>query len=80
MVRVLIKAGGLLTQYLKPEAGTYARTVEARDGETLRQILEAIGVPPGHVAVATANGRKVSLDEAPKDGDEIALLPPVQGG
>ncbi len=27
-------------------------------------------MPPGHVAVATANGRKVALDYAPKDGDE----------
>ena len=37
-------------------------------------------MPPGRVAVATANGRKVALDYAPDDGDEIALLPPVQGG
>ena len=80
MVAVLIKAGGLLTDYLKPDRDAYSRRVEARDGETLRQILEAIGVPPGHVAVATANGDKVTLDYAPADGDEIALLPPVQGG
>jgi molybdopterin converting factor small subunit len=80
MITVLIKAGGLLTDYVKPDAGTYARKVEARDGATLRQILEAIGVPPGHVAMATANGGKVPLDDAPKDGDEISLLPPVQGG
>jgi sulfur carrier protein ThiS len=80
MVTVLIKAGGVLTDYLKPDADAYSRRVEARDGETLRQILEAIGVPPGHVAVATANGSKIALDYAPRDGDEITLLPPVQGG
>lgn len=80
MTTILVKAGGLLTDYLKPDAGTYARKVEARDGATLRQILESIGVPPGHVAMATANGDKIALDDAPKDGDEITLLPPVQGG
>jgi len=80
MVTVVIKAGGLLTDYLRPETDAYSRRIEARDGETLRQILQAIGVPPGHVAIATANGSKVTLDYTPGEGDEISLLPPVQGG
>ena len=79
MVTVLIKAGGLLTDYLKPDADAYTRRVEARDGETLRQILESIAVPPGHVAAASANGSLVALDYVPKDGDAITLVPPVQG-
>jgi len=80
MITVLIKGGGLLTDYLKPDADAYTRRVEARDGETLRQILESIAVPPGHVAAASANGGLVALDYVPKDGDAITLVPPVQGG
>jgi sulfur carrier protein ThiS len=80
MVTVLLKAGGTLTELLKPDVDAYSRRVEARDGATLREILETLGVPPGRVAVATANGSKVALDYAPGDGDEIALLAPVQGG
>lgn len=80
MVTVRIKAGGLLTEYLKPDTDAYTRRVEARDGQTLRQILESIAVPPGHVAAASANGNLVALDYVPKDGDAITLVPPVQGG
>jgi hypothetical protein len=46
MITVLIKAGGLLAEYLKPDMDAHTRRVEARDGETLRQILESIAVPP----------------------------------
>lgn len=80
MVAVSIKASGLLTEYLKPDADAYTRRVEARDGETLRRILESIGVPPGRVAAASANGDLVPLDYVPSDGDAITLVPPVQGG
>jgi sulfur carrier protein ThiS len=80
MVTVLIKAGGLLTDYLKPDVDAHTRRVEAPAGETLRQILESIAVPPGHVAAASANGSLVALDYVPKDGDAITLVPPVQGG
>ena len=80
MVTFMIKAGGLLTEYLKPDADAYTRRVEARDGETLRRILESIDVPPGRVAAASANGNLVALDYVPRDGDAITLVPPVQGG
>jgi sulfur carrier protein ThiS len=80
MATVLIKAGGLLADYLKPDTDAHTRRVEAPDGETLRGILESIGVPPGRVAAASANGSLIALDDVPSDGDTITLVPPVQGG
>jgi sulfur carrier protein ThiS len=80
MVTVSIKASGPLMEYLKPDADPYTRRVEARDGETLRRILESIGVPPGRVAAVSANGNLVALDYVPSNGDAITLVPPVQGG
>jgi sulfur carrier protein ThiS len=77
---VLIKAGGMLTDYLRPDVDAYTRRVEGPDGLTLRQILESIGVPPGHVAMAFANGGLITLGYVPRDGDVITLRPPVQGG
>jgi len=77
---IQIRAGGMLTDYLKPDIDPFTRVVEAVEGQTLRQVLESIGVPPGHVAMAFVDGRLINLSYTPKDGDVITLRPPVQGG
>ncbi|KAA0255597.1 hypothetical protein FBQ97_02235 [Acidobacteria bacterium ACD] len=77
---ILLKAGGMLTDYLKPDVDAYTRRVEAAEGQTVRQILESIGVPPGHVAMVFVEYRLVSLSYVPKDGEVVTLRPPVQGG
>jgi len=79
-VRVLLRAGGVLTDYLKPDLDAHTRQVEAAEGQTLRQILESIGLPPGHVAMAFVDETIVHLSYVPKEGEVITLRPPVQGG
>jgi sulfur carrier protein ThiS len=79
-VKVVLKAGGMLTDYLKPDLVTHAREVETAEGQTLRQILESIGVPPGHVAMAFVDSNIVHLSYVPKEGEVITIRPPVQGG
>ena len=81
MVTVLIKAGGLLTDYLKPDVDAYTR--QGRGAPTARRCARSwspsrcrpVTWPP-----ASANGSLVALDYVPKDGDVITLVPPVQGG
>ena len=79
-MKVFLRAGGLLTDYLRPDVDAYTRAVEAVEGQTLRQILESTGVPPGHVAMSFVADRLVNLAYAPHDGEVITLPPPVQGG
>lgn len=79
-MRVLIKAGGVLTDYLRPDVDAHTRQVEAAEGQTLRQILESIGVPPGHVAMAFVESTIVPLSYVPKEGEVVTIRPPVQGG
>jgi len=50
------------------------------EGQTLRQLLESIGLPPGHVAMAFVDSTIVHLSYVPKEGEVITLRPPVQGG
>ena len=79
-MRVFLKAGGVLTDYLKPDVDAHTRRVEAVEGQTLRQILESIGLPPGHVAMAFVDSTIVHLSYVPKEGEVTTLRPPVQGG
>jgi hypothetical protein len=79
-MKVYLRAGGMLKDYLRPDVDAYTREVEATAGQTLRQIIESIGMPPGHVAMAFVEGRLVNLAYTPTDGEVITLRPPVQGG
>jgi sulfur carrier protein ThiS len=79
-VVVFLKAGGMLKDYLNPDVDAYTRRVEAVEGQTLRDIVASIGLPPGHVAMAFVEGRLVNLSYTPKDGEVVTLRPPVQGG
>ncbi|NWF99952.1 MAG: MoaD/ThiS family protein [Thermoanaerobaculaceae bacterium] len=80
MMTVYLKGGGLLREYLQPDVDEYTRRVEVAEGRTLRQILEAIGIRPVHVAMAFVGNRLVNLAYVPSDGETITLRPPVQGG
>jgi hypothetical protein len=77
---ILLRAGGLLRDYLKPDLDEFTRRVDGAEGTPLREVLRAIGVPPGHVAMAFSGERLITLAYVPKDGDVITLRPPVQGG
>jgi sulfur carrier protein ThiS len=77
---VYLKGGGMLRDYLKPDVDEYTRRVEAAEGQSLRQILESIGIRSVHVAMAFTGDRLITLSHVPADGEVITLRPPVQGG
>jgi sulfur carrier protein ThiS len=43
--------------------------------ETVREILEKMGVPPAEVDLLLANGQSVDLDYVLKEGDRISVYP-----
>jgi len=78
--RLLLRSGGKLRDYLKPDVDQYTRRVEVGDDLTLRQILNVLETPEGLVAFAFADGKLRRLDYRPGDGDTVTLQPPVSGG
>jgi molybdopterin converting factor small subunit len=77
---IFLRSGGKLRDRLRPDVDLYTRRVEIEGGESLGEILSAIGMPEGLVAFAFTNGRLERLDYCPADGDVITLQPPVSGG
>lgn len=47
---------------------------------TAGEIIEHLGIPAGEVSILLINGFHKTPETAVKDGDIVALFPPVGGG
>jgi sulfur-carrier protein len=56
------------------------RDLEIPDGTRCADILEKISIPGADVALIFINNCHAGLDTILKDGDTLALFPPVGGG
>jgi molybdopterin synthase sulfur carrier subunit len=77
VVRVYIKAYGLLGDYVKE--GFY----EFREGATVKEVIESI-IPEsirGRFSVSVfVNGEAATGERVLREGDRVVLLPPSSGG
>ena len=66
---------------LRERAGTGARTLELPEGACVADVWEPLGLgerPPG--LLFAVNKEYAEPDTALREGDEVALIPPVSGG
>lgn len=56
------------------------QVLEYKDGSTLADIINEIGIELEDVSIGLLNGIDGSLDREVQDGDILALFPPVGGG
>lgn len=74
MKRVKVVPVGMLKNYIAPEM------VTANSGQTVRQLLDGLSIPPDLVAVVMVNGRQESKSYLLQEGDQVKLVPLVGGG
>jgi len=74
--RVEITPVGLLNKYI----GGRETPIVAGGGQTVTEVLEALGIPSALVAVVLINGRQELKDYVLQDGDMVKLMPLVGGG
>ena len=74
---------------LREAFGRTGETLELPDGATVAMLLDALRARGGAFAAELGSGRAfrvavnhdlTDLDHAVRNGDEVALLPPVTGG
>jgi sulfur carrier protein ThiS len=84
MAAVTIKLYALLSQYLPPGAKENKAVIEVADDATVGAVIAALGLPLGHCHLVLLNGVFVPPDGRAatpvKDGDALAIWPPVAGG
>jgi molybdopterin converting factor small subunit len=72
---ILVKVYATLRTYTGGEGTLYVD-----EAETVKDILDKIGVPARDVKNVIVNGRKRDVDHPLADGDRVALFPPIAGG
>ena len=73
---IQLKCFATLAGYMPKNNEDYP--VEA--GETIRSLVEKLGMPIDDVTLMFVNSVRSDLDTEIKDGDRVGLFPPVGGG
>lgn len=71
---------GALAHYLPKGAQSRKATMECADGVTVAQVIDLLGIPTPHPTMLLVNGLHVGADAALKEGDRLAVFPPLAGG
>lgn len=84
-MKITLKLFAMLTDYLPVQArGDNRVEVEVPDGATITQTIEPYGLPPRLVHLVLVNGHYIPPDSRAghvlKDGDALAIWPPIAGG
>jgi sulfur carrier protein ThiS len=77
-MRFAVKLSGHLPWYRKDKAREF--TLEVEGAPTVREILEAAGIPPDEVSLALSGGVRSDWDDRPGEGETIEFFPVISGG
>ena len=70
-----IRPIGAIKTYIQPE-----KSVDVPEGQSVRQALQAIGIPVELVALVLVNDDAQSKDYILHDGDEVKIMAVIGGG
>ena len=62
------------------DRGTEAGLIEIEDGTSVGDILDRLGISRDIPKIIFLNGVHADLETTPKDGDRVAVFPPIAGG
>ena len=74
-MKVKVKLFALLRQF-----GPDEQTVELPEGTTVDDVVRSLKLPGTIRLLRIVNGEHRPADHVLKDGDELALFPPIAGG
>jgi molybdopterin converting factor small subunit len=79
-MKVAIALYASLSQYLPASAENRKAVIAAREGATAREIMSQLGIPQDHPNILLVNGKQAGPDTILKDGESLAVFPPLAGG
>jgi thiamine biosynthesis protein ThiS len=83
-MRVSIRTAGLVSRHLPPGSTGNKAQINLADGMTVAGVIAHLKLPDGRGYVTSVNGEMVPppkwSEHVIKDGDQLAILPPMKGG
>jgi molybdopterin converting factor small subunit len=69
-----------LAKYLPSGSQQRKAVITARAGATAREIMLQLGIPQEYPNILQVNGKQANPDTVLKEGDTLAVFPPLAGG
>lgn len=69
-----------LSQYLPKGSQGHKATMKCADGMTVGEVIDQLGIPMPRPTMILVNGLNADEDTPLKEGDLLALFPPLAGG
>jgi len=77
-MKVQVQLFAHLVKYA-PE-GRDSFSIDLQQGASVGELISNIGIPPEESRIIIVNGRHSKEDKKLNEGDEIAIMTPVEGG
>ncbi len=79
-MKVEVALYATLTKYLPSGARSRKAVLEVRDGATVREVMNQLGIPPELPNILLVNGRQAPDTTILRDGETLSVFPPLAGG
>ena len=80
-MEIQLKLYASLGQYMPDQSDRKSPEImEIHEGTTVGDIIERLGIPSDAVKIMFLNGIHAKEGDRLKDGDRLAIFPPVAGG
>ncbi len=79
-MKIEVQLYATLSQYLPKGAQNRKAVMEFDDGLTVGKVIDQLGIPKEHPNMVLINGIHAKDDVPLKDGDVVAVFPPLAGG
>jgi sulfur carrier protein len=79
-MKVEIALYATLSRCLPPGAENRRAVIDVGDSATAREIMTQLGIPQDSPNILLVNGKQAHLHTVLKDGETLAIFPPLAGG